>query len=577
VTPRSARVLLLCLAGLMPAATAAQDDAFRRPGAPPAETTEPPESDAVPPPPGDALYQMVPVPDRNRIMDALGVKDDPLNPYPQSTLKGDRPVFDDWYVQLSLVLDSVVEPRSVPVPADVVAANQTGENDSFGRPRQFAIAETLIPTLSIIKGDTTFKPPDFEFRFTPAANYNFTQVEEDGLINIDPTRGEVRNDGFVGIQEAFIDTHLRDVSARYDFDSVRAGIQPFNADFRGFLFQDDQLGLRFYGDRDNNRFQYNLAFFRPIEKDTNSGLNDLSQPLRRDDIGIADLFVQDLPVPGFTSEFSVVQNIDRESAFYFDKDGFLTRPAAIGAENPHKYNVTYLGFNGDGHFGWLNLTHSFYYALGNDDLSEFSQEKALIRAWFFAAEPSIDIDWLRLRGSFAYASGDHDPFGRTETGFDSILENPQFAGADTSYWIRQAIPLIGGGGVALSGSNALLPALRSSESEGQSNFINPGLVLIGAGFDADILPELRFAANLNHLNFQDTSVLEALREQSPIHDEIGWDLSGAFTLRPFDTQNVVMRLSAAMLLPGRGFDDLYTSEPANHYYYSVLSNIVLSY
>ena len=55
----------------------------------------------------------------------------------------------------------------------------------------------------------------------------------------------------------------------------------------------------------------------------------VSQPLRRDTIAIANLYIQDLPIQGFTSEFSVVQNIDRESAFYYDKDGFLTRPAAI--------------------------------------------------------------------------------------------------------------------------------------------------------------------------------------------------------------------------------------------------------
>ena len=131
--------------------------------------------------------------------------------------------------------------------------------------------------------------------------------------------------------------------------------------------------------------------------------------------------------------------------------------------------------------------------------------------------------------------------------------------------------------MALSGRNALLPALRSSEDEGQSNFINPGLVLIGAGFDRDILPELRFERNFNDLNFQNTAVPEALREQSSIHNEIGWDLSGALTWRPFDTQNVVVRVSGAVLLPGRGFDDLYTSEPANHYYYSTLFNTVLRY
>ena len=49
---------------------------------------------------------------------------------------------------------------------------------------------------------------------------------------------------------------------------MRAGIQPFNADFRGFLFQDQQAGVRLFGDRDNNRLQYNLAYFRRINKDT---------------------------------------------------------------------------------------------------------------------------------------------------------------------------------------------------------------------------------------------------------------------------------------------------------------------
>ena len=45
----------------------------------------------------------------------------------------------------------------------------------------------------------------------------------------------------------------------------------------------------------------------------------------------------------------------------------------------------------------------------------------------------------------AYASGDDDPYDDTETGYDAIFENPVFAGADTSYWIRQSIPFAGGG------------------------------------------------------------------------------------------------------------------------------------
>ena len=42
-----------------------------------------------------------------------------------------------------------------------------------------------------------------------------------------PSRGTERGDWFVGLQEAFVDYHIRNVSDRYDFDSVRVGIQPF--------------------------------------------------------------------------------------------------------------------------------------------------------------------------------------------------------------------------------------------------------------------------------------------------------------------------------------------------------------
>jgi hypothetical protein len=292
---------------------------------------------------------------------------------------------------------------------------------------------------------------------------------------------------------------------------------------------------------------------------------------------MANLFVQDLPVKGFTTEFSVIQNWNHEGDVHYDKNGFQVRPAELGLDNPHKYDVTYFGLNGDGHFGRLNLTSSFYYALGNDKMNEISGVGARIESYFVALEPSVDIDYFRIRGSFLYASGDGNPGGRTEGGFDAILENPQFAGADTSYWIRQGIPLIGGGGIDLVGRNGVLPDLRSSKDEGQSNFINPGVMLVGIGGDADVLPQLRLSLNFNHLSFNNTAILQLLRAQSPIHRDIGWDISGAVTYRPFDTQNVILRTSAAVLIPGQGFKDLFASEGSNEVYYSVLLNLILRY
>ena len=57
----------------------------------------------------------------------------------------------------------------------------------------------------------------------------------------------------------------------------------------------------------------------------------------------------------------------------------------------------------------------------------------------------------------------------------------------------------------------------------------------------------------------------------------GVDLSAAAVWRPKATQNIVMRLSAAALLPGKGFRDLFDNSNGNRNYYSVLANVILSY
>ncbi len=531
-------------------------------------------SDGVPPPRANTPRESIPIPDRWRLVEAIGVHERWYDPYNQNTLKADRPLFDDWFLNLSLISDTVIEPRKFPIPVSPASGRQPGALDVFGGGRQDVFNQNLILGVVMYKGDTTFKPPEYEFRFTPVINYNRVSVEEDRVLNTDPTRGRTRNDQHIGIQELFADKHLRNVSDSYDFDSLRLGIQPFNADFRGFLFQDQAFGLRLFGNRDSNRYQYNLAWFRRIEKDTNSGLNDLGKKLRKDDVFIANLYRQDFPVTGFTSQGVLVYDRNREddSAFY-DNNGFLVRPASFGTERPRKYDVGYLGYNGDGHIGATNLTASTYAALGKETPGVFVNQSSDIRAWFAAAEASRDYDWLRLRVSALYGSGDDNPYDRDSKGFDAILENPIFAGADTSFWIRQPVPNIGGGGVSLSGRNGILNSLRSSKDQGQSNFTNPGIALLGVGADMDVLPELRVTTNLNHLSFVDTTVLEVARAQANIDKEIGWDASVSLIYRPLMSQNIVFRLSGAVLLPGDGFKQLYGDENA----YSVLGNVILAY
>jgi hypothetical protein len=186
---------------------------------------------------------------------------------------------------------------------------------------------------------------------------------------------------------------------------------------------------------------------------------------------------------------------------------------------------------------------------------------------------SKDFSWIRLRTSFAWGSADSDPFDNRGEAFDAIFENPLFAGADTSFWIREPVPLIGGGRVTLSGRNGLLNSLRSSKEFGQSNFSNPGLKLIGLGADLDLTPTLRVTTNVNWLQFVDTTTLRVARAQGDVDRDIGLDASIALTWRPFATQNVVGRLSVATLVPGAGYRDLFEDDLA----YAVLGNLVLTY
>ena len=533
------------------------------------------------PPPSAFPTDQIPVPDRWRLAATLGlVHPRRLDPYNQNTLKGDRPLkgTTDWFLVLNGISDTVIEPNSSPTGITPQSTQRPGTLDSFGRDNHLGISQTFIAGISLIKGSTAFKPPEWDFTMSVAFNYNYATAQEKQLLNVNPSYGLTRSDGFIGLQEFFVERHLRNVSDRYDFDAVRVGIQPFTTDFRGFLFQDNQLGIRFFGDRDGNRFQYNLAFFARLNKDTNSGLNDLTVPLRKDYVAVANVYRQDFPIPGLTSQVTVIYNANREGDdVAFNKNGFPVIPAIIGNDRARDYDVVYLGYNADGHIGRLNLTASTYLALGQDRNSIFTGKPAYIRSWFAAVEPSYDFDWVRIRLSGLYASGQHNPRSNTETGFDSILENPQFAGADTSYFIRQPIPLVGGGGVALHGPNSILFDLRSSKDEGQSNFNNPGTALLGIGADFDVLPTLRVTTNINHVWFADTSVIRALRQQGYVSDDMGWDYSVSTIWRPRMTQNIIFRLSGSIFSPGAGFNDLLTTIGHDSTFYSILLNTVLTF
>ena len=544
------------------------------------------------PPPQAFPTDQLPIPDRWRLIESLGlVRENLLDPYNQNTYKGDRPINrakvpwlpikgDDWFFVANLISDSVYEPRTFPIPVGVQTTEDPDRIDVFGDDFSQVFSQTFIAGFALLKGSTTFKPPTIEYRVTLAYNVNYVDVPERRVLFVEPSRPSHRLDQFLGVQEAFVDYHFSQFdNDRFDFISIRAGIQPFQSDFRGFLFNDQQLGVRLFGSRDNNRFQFNLGAFWRLEKDTNSGLNAILRSPRDDFVFVANAYRQDFLIPALTSQFTVVYNMNREADdIQIDTNGFPVRPALLGTLRGREYDVVYLGYNVDGRVGRVNLTGSLYWALGEDRNSFFTDRPADINAQFAALEASYDKDWMRFRLSGAYASGDSDPYDDTEGGFDAIFENPVFAGADTSYWIRQTIPFAGGGrAIAVNGRNGILNSLRSSKEQGQSNFNNPGLMLLGLGADFDLTPEFRLSANANHLWFENTSNLEVLRNEGSIPKEIGFDLSAAAIWRPKATQNIVMRLSAATLVAGDGFRDLFDNLGGQKEFYSILANVVLTY
>jgi len=500
-----------------------------------------------------------------------------FDPYNQNVLKGDIPVFGspghEWFFEASIISDTLLERRTLPLPVGGQSTKHPGSNDTFGSRNQNIRAQNLITSFSLIRGNTSFKPPEFELRVTPAFNFNYVSVEETGVLNADPGRGTDRTDEHVGFNELFVDVHLANLTDRYDFVSSRVGIQRFISDFRGFVFADEALGTRFFGNYDNNFWQYNLAYFSRLDKDTNSGINTFD--LKHEDIILGNLYLQDAIAFGHTMQFSVLHRIDNagNNKDHYDNNGFLVRPAAIGDERSKNVYNTYFGLAGDGHFGRINTTSAFYYVTGSESHNAIAQRQVNVSAGMAAVELSYDQDWIRYRSSIFWASGDSDPFDGTATGFDAIADNPNFAGGDLGYWQRLNLPLIGGGGVPLKSNLSLLPNLRSSKGEGQSNFVNPGLRMYNLGIDFELTPKLKLINNLSFLQFDNTAVLQVVRQDGSFSRNIGYDLSTGLLYRPFLNNNVLIRVGASALFPDDGLENLY----GDGILYDVFSNLILQY
>src|SRR5436190_18363904 len=328
------------------------------------------------------------------------------HPYKQSVLKGDVPIFgQDIFLNLTASAQTELEFRRVPTASGVSAA-VPGAYEFYGESEQIGMQNNLGFSVELFKGETSFKPVEWAIKLEPVLNINYLNARETGVVSPDPRgsiegnnnapppnngyvldpsdidallngqvgpadsfrakRNTVRTKGYFALQQAFVDIHLRDLSDNYDFLAFRAGNQPFNSDFRGFIFNDINTGARLFGNIDNNRYQYNLIGLDMREKDTNSELNSFDERNQR--ILIANLYRQDFLWKGYTAQVSFHANFD-ETDRHYDRNGNIVRPAPIGAVKDHAVRSYYLGWAGDGHIGRFNVSHAVYEALGHDDFN----------------------------------------------------------------------------------------------------------------------------------------------------------------------------------------------------------------
>lgn len=513
-------------------------------------------------------------------------------PYRQSVLKGDLPVIgQDTFLDLTASAETVTEFRRVPTASGVSGA-VPGEYEFYGDGEELSIQNYLAFDMDLFQGDTAFRPVTWALDIQPVFNVNYLQTQETGVVSPSPTgslggnnspppgNGFVQNPGDIGqllngqvgpagsyrgtlsterlntyfsLQQAFIDIHLKDLSDNYDFMTLRLGNQPFNADFRGFLFNDVNLGARLFGNWDNNLYQYNLAVFDMREKDTDSELNTFNS--RNQEVAIANLYRQDFLWQGYTAEWSFLANFD-DGGTHYDDNGYLVRPEPLGTPRPHDVNAYYLGWGGDGHIGRLNVSHQFYQALGHDDFNGLAGRPVNINAQMGALEISYDQDWARYKASFFYASGDGNTTGGTGSGFDTIVDNPNFTGGPFSFWTRQGFNL-GGTLVNLKDPDSLVPDLRTSKTEGQANFVNPGVYIFGLGAEFDLTPKLRSFLNANYILFAQTEPIKTALFTPNVSSQVGWDLSLGFQYRPLLTDNIVFSAGFGVLIAGEGYRDIY--------------------
>ena len=468
-----------------------------------------------------SVLDIEPALNRWRLMEPLGVGErarNPLyDPYNPNVLKGDYPlVGEKVFFATTAVLDAFGDFKTNLDFTRRIRNVPFDEHNDVGQ-----LTGTLA--VEVFHGDTVFAPKDWAVRATPIVRWRCGDRNA-----ISQGCGED-----VRILEVFGEAKLFEVGRNFDATSARLGLQIFNSDFQGFIYNDVQPGGRLFSELSRNQFKLNIAGFDRLNKEKLSGLNEFKR--REHAVAVASLEWDDFVMPGFNVLPNIVVSID-------DK---LNRTL----------EAYYVGIATNGRLGRFNVNSAVYYVFGQTADNTPDRRSQDISAGMVFAQVAYPIQFAAPRLAVAWATGDRDPNDKHATGFDSVFDNVAFGGGQFSYLFGEKIQL---GNTTLLRGNSIFPSLRGANATSQ--FVNPGILAVNPGLDVAVTPKMLFEVNFNYARFDDTASLTRLAGSRSVANDIGYEPNAGLTYRPFLNEQVILFAGGAVLFPGQGLRDLFGTD-----------------
>ncbi len=501
-----------------PPAPAAAAPAQAAPAAAPAA----PAADAKPP---DEIVPIRNVKDRWGTYDLAGHPEytfNPFDPYHQNTLKADYPMAGDFFIQVNALNTDVYKSRSNLDFRNVFPGQTFNSHNNF-------FNENAFYGFELRHHADVFVPSNFKLHIDGVFDYK----RDINAVNA----GDASN---AHVFDAFVDVRLFDSGHdNFDLTFLRGGIQAFQSDFHGLIFNDEGLGGRIFGEFKKNRIRYDIVGLKLFQKNAVSGFIDFSQPSRHD-VGIFRFTFEDFLVKGWNSEWSVHFNYDPRTI--------------IATGHIAGLNTVYFGNTMNGHLGRWIFNPAVYGVVGKaDHVVAGAPVRHDVAAWMGLVDLEYPLDFVKFRFGYSYVSGDNNPNDNKDHGFDSISDAVQLFGGPISYFVGENIKFGAGDFVR---ANSFYPSLRGAN--GQANYVNPGLQLVNTGMDVTVSPRVQMALNANYTRFNDTGAF--VNSTNILHKDGGIEGNAFFRIKPFlhqINQNVVLDLGVSALHPLQGLQDMF--------------------